>query len=219
MRACMLCDHRCTDVWSRASGDGTAQHGMCASATLSLSEAKSMEHAHTFGIYRHNKCACLYPFCIHARSYMEDRTTDACAHRRRAHVLRWGECVRACALGCGFGCPHIRAEPCELFPSAWTACGSPRRRSTARRSTRTSARGTPHRCRTCTRYVPPAGPAARHRRRPGRARPAFDAARPVVRGSAADERTCRHSVARGHGCRYGCAEGRFDVCARLCTHI
>ncbi len=35
------------------------------------------------------------PSYIAARSYVEDRITDACAHRRRAHALR--ACSRACA--------------------------------------------------------------------------------------------------------------------------
>ena len=47
----------------------------------------------------------------------------------------------------------------------------------------------------------------------------FDAARPVVRGGTADARalahTCRHSLARGHGCRYGRAEGRLGTCIRI----
>ena len=45
------------------------------------------------------------------------------------------------------------------------------------------------------------------------------AARPVVRGGTADARarahTCRHSLARGLGCRYGRAEGRFGACIRI----
>ena len=51
----------------------------------------------------------------------------------------------------------------------------------------------------------------------------FDAVRPVVRGGTADARarahTCRHSLARGRGCRYGRAEGRFDACNRIYTYI
>ena len=46
---------------------------------------------------------------IDAHSYTEDRITDACAHRRRAHVRR--ACARAC--GCGFGHARMRAE---FFP-------------------------------------------------------------------------------------------------------
>ena len=57
----------------------------------------------------------------------------------------------------------------------------------------------------------------------GRARPGFDAARPVVRGGTADARarshTCRHSLARGHGCRYGRAEGRFGTCIRIYIRV
>ncbi len=52
----------------------------------------------------------------------------------------------------------------------------------------------------------------------GRARPGFDAARPVVCGGTADVRarahTCRRSLRRGLGCRYGRAEGRFGTCIR-----
>jgi hypothetical protein len=36
------------------------------------------------------------------------------------------------------------------------------------------------------------GPAARHRKRPECARPGFDAAQPVVRGSTADAHACAH---------------------------
>ncbi len=51
----------------------------------------------------------------------------------------------------------------------------------------------------------------------GRARPGFDAGRPVVRGGTADARarahTCWHSLARAStGCSYGCVEESFDVC-------
>jgi hypothetical protein len=57
----------------------------------------------------------------------------------------------------------------------------------------------------------------------GRARPGFGAARPVVRGGTADvhvrAHTCLHSLARGHGCRYGRAEGRVDTCIRICIHM
>ncbi len=57
----------------------------------------------------------------------------------------------------------------------------------------------------------------------GRARPGFDAARLVVCGGTADARarahTGRHSLARGHGCRYGRAEGRFGTCIRIYTYM
>jgi hypothetical protein len=60
--------------------------------------------------------------------------------------------ARQTCMRCGGAPPHVGApQTCEPFPSAWTACGSARRRSSRRRrSTRTSARGTPRRCRTCT---------------------------------------------------------------------
>ncbi len=55
----------------------------------------------------------------------------------------------------------------------------------------------------------------------GRARPGFGAARPVVRGGTADARarahTCRHSLARGLGCRHGRVAGRFGTCIRIYT--
>jgi hypothetical protein len=51
----------------------------------------------------------------------------------------------------------------------------------------------------------------------------FDAARPVVRGGTADARahahTCRHSLARGLGCRYGQPEGRFGTCIRIYIYL
>jgi hypothetical protein len=44
---------------------------------------------------------------------------------------------------------------------------------------------------------------------------------PVVRGGTADARAhpCRHYLARGLGCRYGRAEGRFDTCLQICIYI
>jgi hypothetical protein len=57
----------------------------------------------------------------------------------------------------------------------------------------------------------------------GRARPGFGAARPFVRGGTADAHarahTCRPSLARGLGCRYGRAEGRLDTCIRICIYV
>jgi hypothetical protein len=102
-------------------------------------------------------------------------------------VGRWriGSPMRACATDARTCCAHVRAHVgarlgapgtapncASPFPSALTACGSVRRLSSrCRRSTRTSACGTPRRWRTCTRYAPPSGPAARHRSGRGRARP------------------------------------------------
>ncbi len=65
------------------------------------------------------------------------------------------------------------------------------------------------------------GPAARHRMHPGRARLVSDAGRlcavaPPMRARA---HTHRRSLARGHRCRYGCAEGRFDICIRMHTYM
>jgi hypothetical protein len=122
---------------------------------------------------------------IDAHSYMEDRITDACAHRRRAYVLL--SCARAC--GCGFGRTRIRAEPCEPFPSAWTACGFGAQAFSSASAFNANIGAWNTARVTSLAYVCAAsGPAARHRRRPGRARPGLDAARPVVRGGSADAR-------------------------------
>jgi hypothetical protein len=83
------------------------------------------------------------------------RIADAgpAAHTRRL-------CARACA--CAIGRPRIRAGTCERLPSASTAGGSARRRSTTRRrSTRTSARGTPRQSPRCPMYAPPFRPGRR----------------------------------------------------------
>jgi hypothetical protein len=42
------------------------------------------------------------------------------------------------------------------------------------------------------------------------------AAAPPMRARA---RTCRHSLVRGLGCRYGRPEGMFDTCIRICIYI
>ncbi len=138
---------------------------------------------------------------IDAHSYMEDRITDACAHRRRAHVLR--ACARAC--GCAFGRARIRAEPCEPFPSAWTACGFGAQAFSFTRAFNANIGAWNTASVTSLESVCAAsGPAARHRRRPGRARPGLDAPRTVVRGGTADARarahTFRHSTARASTC-------------------
>jgi hypothetical protein len=36
---------------------------------------------------------------------------------------------------------------------------------------------------------------------------------------ARDAHTCRHSLSRGHGCRYGRAEGRFGTCIHIYIHV
>ncbi len=86
-----------------------------------------------------------------------------------------------------------------------------------RRSTRTSARGTPRRSPTCPRYAP----LAARRRAVWRTRSAGAAGRrgrlcavaPPMRARVRTRAGTR--FARGLGCRYGRAEGRFDTCIRI----
>ena len=85
-----------------------------------------------------------------------------------------------------------RRRPCEPFPSAWTACGSARRRSPRRmRSTRTSARGTPRESRTSATYAPPFG---------------------LSRAIATD-------ALGGSLMRRGRCARRHRRCARVCAHV
>jgi surface protein len=150
-------------------------------------------------------------------------------------IGRGYECVHQCAMVMDRLCAHAlagsccglglkpetlsRASPC---PSAWTACGFGAQAfygasafnadigswNTASVSNMESVCAAP-------------GPADAHYG--GRARPGFGAARPVVRGGTADARarshTCRHSLARCLGCRYGGPEGRFDTCIRICIYV
>jgi hypothetical protein len=78
--------------------------------------------------------------CVHGRVAMG---RYVCIRGRVC--ARGSMCVRMyvrLAHGRAHVCPH---RTCEHFPSAWTACGSARRRSRwRRRSTQTSARGTSH---------------------------------------------------------------------------
>jgi surface protein len=87
----------------------------------------------------------------------------------------------------GFGRPRIRAEPCEPFPSARTACGFGAQAfySASAFNANIGAWNTA-RVTTLSYVRTASGPAARRHRRRGRARPGFDAARPVVRGGTAD---------------------------------
>ncbi len=124
------------------------------------------------------------PSPSHAHVWVRNTCMVSAGHTRaRAASVR----ARFCA--CAIGRPCIRADACERVPSVWTAGGSARRRSAVRRrSTRTSARGTPRRCRTCVRYASRFRPGRRgHRRRDALGRVA-DAARAGVRGGAADAR-------------------------------
>jgi hypothetical protein len=129
------------------------------------------------------------------------------------------QCARALAGSCcGLGLnPETlnRASPC---PSAWTACGLGAQAfgSTKAFNANIGAWNTARV--TSLSYVCAApGPAARTTADAlGRG---FVAARAVGCGGTADARarahTSRHSLARGHGCRYGRAEGRFGTCIRI----
>jgi hypothetical protein len=88
----------------------------------------------------------MYTPCMHVslsmRVWLHGRTGRRCGPA--AHTRPRAASVRARVCECAqLGRTHIRADTCERVPSAWTACGSARRRSSRRRrSTRTSARGT-----------------------------------------------------------------------------
>jgi hypothetical protein len=167
----------CERVRSRAGADDALMRGMCASAARSLRNAIHLWNTHiTVYVYPMHACS-----CIHAASYTDERIADAGPPHTRAHVLR--PCARARVCACAIGRARIRADACERLRSAWTADGSARRHFTRRRrSTRTSARGTPLRSPFCPMYAPPFRPGGAPVRA-GRARRAFDAARAVVRGS------------------------------------
>jgi hypothetical protein len=110
------------------------------------------------------------------------------APQTRPRVRR---CVRA-RVGVGLGAQVSAPKTCEPSPSARTACGSARRRSTRRWcSTRTSARGTPRRSPRCPRYAPLSAP--------GGAPP-------------------RRDALGLSSMRRGCCARRHRRCARLCTH-
>jgi hypothetical protein len=142
-------------------------------------------------------------------------------------------CVHLCAMVMDRLCAHASAGSCcalglkpetlnRASPYPWTACGFGAQAfykasafnanigawNTASITTLASVCAAP-------------GPAARTMA--GRARPGLRCGvRPVVRGGTADARarahTCRPSLARGLGCRYGRAEGRFDTCIRIYTY-
>ena len=135
-----------------------------------------------------------------------------------------GSAAFACVAGscCGLGLkPETlnRASPC---PSASTACGFGAQafQSASAFNANIGAWNTAT-VTTLDGVCAAPGPAARTMADAlGRG---FGAARPVVRGGIADARarahTCRHSLARGLGCRYGRAEGRFDTCIRIHRYI
>ncbi len=133
-----------------------------------------------------------------------------------------GDGSAVCAR-CGGLVLRARPEPETLNRASRARRRGPRAASArshssrCRRSTRTSARGTPRVSPRCPMYAPLPARADAHYG--GRARPGFDAARAILRGGTADARArahmCRHSLARGLGCRYGRPEGRIDTCIRV----
>jgi hypothetical protein len=132
----------------------------CVRVRRALFVRPSIDGTRTGIVYVYMMHACVF---IHARLATRMNGSPMRARRTRAHVLR--PCARMCARA--IGRPRICADTCERLPSASTAGGSARRRSTLRwRSTRTSARGTPRLSPRCVRYAPPSpARAARHRRR------------------------------------------------------
>ncbi len=125
------------------------------------------------------------------------------------------------ARAAGSACTR-NPKPCESCPSASTACGFGAQAflSASAFNANIGAWNT-GRVTTLYQVCAASGPGGAHYG--GRARLGFDAARPVVRGGTADARarahTCRHSLARGLGCRYGRAEGRFGTCIRIYIYI
>jgi hypothetical protein len=116
----------------------------------------------------------------------------------------------------------LNPKPCEPFPSAWTACGFGAQAFNSASAFNANI-GAWNTARVTSLYsvFAASGPAARTMA--DALGWSFDAARPVVRGGTADARarahTCRHSLARGLGCRYGHAEGRFGTRIRIYTYV
>jgi hypothetical protein len=185
----------CIRVRLRAAADDTLIRGMWASAARSLRSAIHRWNTHRYSICIHTACMYLYP-C--AAGYTDERIADAGPPHTRAHVLRPSA--------------RIRADTCERFPSASTAGGSARRRSTMRgRSTRTSACGTPPRSPRWIRYAPPfpagrratAAGCARRGRRCGAGRGARQDHRCALACVCAD--VWARACAGAHVRRYSCA--------------
>jgi hypothetical protein len=136
-------------VRSRAGADDALIRGMCVSAARSLCKAIHRWNTHIYSVCIPNACMYLYP-C--ASSYTDERIADAGPPHTRAHVLRPSARVRVRV--------HSGAHASALTHASAFRRRRPRvarlgRRSTRRRrSTRTSARGTPRRSPRWTRYAP-----------------------------------------------------------------
>ena len=205
-----ICERVCYDapdahtLCSHARADDTALHGMCASATLSLHEARSMGTlTHVVLIDTINARS-----YIPARSYMEDRITDACVRHESAHVLR--SCARACGCGrarafwCAFARPlHLRRTGRALpvvVDRVWL--GAQAFRSASAFYANIGAWNTA--AVTTLSHVCAAFSARAARHRGGtRSDGAVDASRAVVRGGTAGARACvRRCVGmRTRGCQ------------------
>ncbi len=131
--------------------------------------------------------AALHGMCTSATLYVEDRITDLCVHHRRAHV---SADVRVRAGACAYGRPRICAanvRACSvgvdrmwLGSQAFNMASAFNANIGAWNSAAVTSMAY-----VCAAFGR-AGPAARHRKRPGRARPVSHAARAVVRGGTAD---------------------------------
>jgi hypothetical protein len=117
----------------------------------------SIDGTRTYTVYVYVMYACVY---IHAR--LATPTNGSPMRARRTHAPACCVSVRARVCANAIRRPRIRADTCARLPSAWTAAGSARRRSSRRRrSTRTSARGTQRLWRTWLMYAPPFRPGRR----------------------------------------------------------
>jgi hypothetical protein len=162
-----------------------------------------------------------YTSIMHLSVYVRIRRGCVCVHQCATVMDRL--CAHALAGSCcGLGRKPLtlnRASPCR---SASTACGfgSQAFESASAFNANIGAWNTAS-VSSLSFVCAARGPGGAHYG--GRARPGFDAARPVVRGGTADvtldaracAHTCMRSLARGLGCRYGRPEGRFDTCIRV----
>jgi surface protein len=140
-------------------------------------------------------------------------TSDAMVMDRLcAHALA-GSC-------CGLGRKSETRSSASPCPSAWTACGFGAQ-AFAYASAFNANIGAWNTASVSDMAFVCAAPGPAARTMADALGRAFGAARPVVRCGTADARahTCRHWPARGLGCRYGRAEGRFDTCIRISIYI
>ncbi len=156
----------------------------------------------------------VHRYMVHAWFYIHARpatpTNGSPMRARRTHAPAC--CVRAHArVRVRLGAHASAPTHASAFRRRRPRAASARRRSwVRRRSTRTSARGTPRVSSICPMYAPPFRP-GRTPPPPGRARRVVDAARAVVRGGAADARACvcadmwAFACADVPVCRYSCA--------------